>query len=143
MLFAMLYLVSAAGATRFTDNAVLDVAAKAYCQSPATAEDQYGPIADWDVGEITSMRMLFCVDSFVTCSSSCKSFNADLSKWDTGKVTRMDVSGSRPWQLPRPPAARPPTSIHPREPLLYRHAAPSCRGPACTAVDVPRLLVLH
>ena len=107
MLFAMLYLVSAAGATRFTDNAVLDVAAKAYCSSPADAEDQYGPIADWDVGEITSMRTLFCAhsDSFGTCSASCKSFNANLSKWDTGKVTDMLVSGSRPWQLPRPPAA--------------------------------------
>ena len=107
MLVAMLYLVCATGATRFTDNAALDVAAKAYCQSPATAEDQYGPIADWDVGEITSMRSLFCAysDSYYTCSTSCSSFNANLSKWDTGNVTDMLVSGSRPWQLPRPPAA--------------------------------------
>ena len=38
-------------------------------------------LAGWDVGEVTSMEMMFC---------NCTRFDADLSGWKTGKVRRMD-----------------------------------------------------
>lgn len=37
-------------------------------------------LAGWDVGEVTSMGMMFC---------NCIRFDADLSGWKTGKVLRM------------------------------------------------------
>lgn len=37
-------------------------------------------LAGWDVGEVTSMEMMFC---------DCRQFDADLSGWKTGKVQRM------------------------------------------------------
>jgi hypothetical protein len=43
----------------------------------------HGSIEDWDVSRITNMMSLF---------QSKGSFNADLSKWSTGAVTRMDKS---------------------------------------------------
>ena len=43
----------------------------------------HGSIEDWDVSRITNMRSLF---------SSKTSFNNDLSKWNTGAVTKMDSS---------------------------------------------------
>ena len=45
----------------------------------------YGPIEDWDVSEVTSMRYLFY---------NLYSFNADISKWDTSAVTDMAYSTS-------------------------------------------------
>lgn len=39
-------------------------------------------LAGWDVGEVTSMGMMFC---------NCIRFDADLSGWKTGKVRRMDM----------------------------------------------------
>ncbi|MFC2412281.1 MAG: BspA family leucine-rich repeat surface protein [Bacteroides sp.] len=38
-------------------------------------------LAGWDVGEVTSMGMMFC---------NCTRFDADLSGWKTSKVRRMD-----------------------------------------------------
>lgn len=38
-------------------------------------------LAGWDVGEVTSMGMMFC---------NCMRFDADLSGWKTGRVRRMD-----------------------------------------------------
>ena len=49
----------------------------------------YGPIEDWDVSEVTDMQHVF-----FGCYSACtfRSFNSDVSKWDTGSVTRMNSS---------------------------------------------------
>ena len=44
---------------------------------------KYGPIEDWDVSEVTNMKYVFF---------SFRSFNADLSKWNTGAVTDMSYS---------------------------------------------------
>ena len=41
---------------------------------------EHGPIADWDVSNVTDMMVIF---SRATC------FNADLSNWDVSRVTEM------------------------------------------------------
>ena len=43
----------------------------------------YGPIEEWDVSDVTNMKLVFY---------QFGSFNADLSKWQTGKVTDMQFS---------------------------------------------------
>ena len=43
----------------------------------------YGPIEDWDVSEVTNMAWVFY---------NFRTFNADLSKWNTGAVTTMQGS---------------------------------------------------
>ena len=44
---------------------------------------KYGPIEDWDMSEVTSLKYLFY---------ELDNFNADISKWDTSAVTDMDFS---------------------------------------------------
>ena len=48
--------------------------------STSTVVVTYGPIEDWDVSEVTNMQYVFY---------NFGSFNADLSKWNTGAVTTM------------------------------------------------------
>ena len=43
----------------------------------------YGPIEEWDVSDVTNMNFVFY---------GFGSFNSDLSKWETGKVTTMEGS---------------------------------------------------
>ena len=47
----------------------------------------YGPIEDWNVASVTSLNSVFL---------SKGTFNADLSKWNTTKVTTMYASTSTP-----------------------------------------------
>ena len=51
--------------------------------SKSTVVATYGSIEDWDVSEVTNMKYVFY---------NFRNFNADLSKWNTGAVTRMDYS---------------------------------------------------
>merc|ERR1712194_959992 len=53
--------------------------------SAATAK--YGPIAGWDVSAITNMDQLFQSSSWLTQLEN--NFNADVSSWDTSRVTSM------------------------------------------------------
>ena len=55
-------------------------AAKEFDIDPAAAIARYGPIADWDVSAISTMRGLFY---------NLPNFNADISSWDTSSVTDM------------------------------------------------------
>ena len=55
----------------------------------STVVATYGPIEDWDVSEVTNMNYVFT--GFQT-ASTFGSFNADLSKWNTGAVTTMRYS---------------------------------------------------
>ena len=52
-------------------------------ESKSTVVAKYGPIEDWDVSEVTNMQFVFY---------NFGSFNADLSKWNTGAVTNMYYS---------------------------------------------------
>jgi surface protein len=48
--------------------------------SRSTVVATYGAIEEWDISEVTNMRCIF---------QDQDSFNADLSKWNTGAVTSM------------------------------------------------------
>ena len=64
----------------FTTKAELQTAVQAYNTNPDTATAAYGLIAGWDVSMITDMSWLFY---------NLAGFNADISSWDTSKVTNM------------------------------------------------------
>ena len=64
----------------FTTKASLQTAVQAFNDNPAAATATYGLIADWDVSAITDMNNLF---------RDLTNFNADISGWDTSKVTNM------------------------------------------------------
>ena len=77
----------------------------AWFEDPAAAKARYGPIASWDVSEVTNMSYLFQhrpgfnedlsrwnVSSVVhmTCMfSGATSYNGDLSRWDVSSVVDM------------------------------------------------------
>jgi len=58
--------------------------------SSSTVVATYGPIEDWDVSEVTNMKYVFYGGG--ASASTFGSFNADLSKWNTGAVTTMQGS---------------------------------------------------
>ena len=62
------------------DNETLKEAVKLYKQDTKQAEEQYGPIAFWDVSQVTDMMWIF---------HRCREFNGDLSRWDVSQVTNM------------------------------------------------------
>jgi surface protein len=64
----------------FTTKASLRTAVEAYNGNQDAATATYGLIADWDVSMITDMSWLFY---------QLTNFNADISSWDTSKVTTM------------------------------------------------------
>ena len=55
--------------------------------SKSTVVATYGPIEDWDVSEVTNMKHVFWGTDEAT--SPFRTFNADLSKWNTSAVTTM------------------------------------------------------
>ena len=64
----------------FTTKAELQTAVREYNTNPTTATSTYGSIAGWDVSMITDMSWLFY---------NLNNFNANISSWDTSKVTTM------------------------------------------------------
>ena len=56
-------------------------AAWAWCEDPAATKAKYGPIASWDVSEITDFSDLFTGQA---------DFNEDLSRWKVLSVVNMD-----------------------------------------------------
>ena len=56
-------------------------AARVWCEDPAAAKARYGPIASWDVSEVTNLSWLFINQA---------GFNEDLSRWDVSNVVKMN-----------------------------------------------------
>ena len=72
-----------------TNTGSLQTAVSAWCSDSASAESNYGPIVSWDTSGVDSMHQLFRLDNGGHCSTG-QSFNADVTGWDTARVTVMD-----------------------------------------------------
>ena len=55
-------------------------AVHAWCEDRAAAKARYGPIASWDVSEVTELAGLF---------ENQTDFNEDLSAWDVSSARDM------------------------------------------------------
>ena len=70
--------------TGITTQGDLQTAISAWCYNSTAANSTYGPISQWDISTVTSMKWLF--------SSHCSSlatFNEPLESWDVSSVTDM------------------------------------------------------
>ena len=97
---------------KFTSKADLRTAAQEYdANSTLAATDKYGPVATWDVSEISDMSELF---------KELESFDADISSWNTSGVTDMsrmfEARSAR--ALPTLLAPRSPTALSPLRPRV-------------------------
>ena len=78
----------------FANRAALLVARDAWCADPTAAAAIYGPINLWDISQVTDLSYVFCAWSWATdsgCNPACRSFNSDISGWDTSIVTTLYV----------------------------------------------------
>ena len=102
----------------FTTKASLQTAVQAYNTNLTAAIATYGPIANWNVSPITDMSSLF---------HDLRNFNADISSWDTSRVTNMYEMY---WV--RPARALWPThpSVEPGPVRCLRHRRPHTPSPA-------------
>ena len=66
---------------KFTSKDSLKEAVQAFNANPASAEKKYGPIADWDVSNVSDMSHLF---------DNLEDFNEHISNWITSGVTTME-----------------------------------------------------
>ena len=80
-------------------------AVRIMCTDPATAKARFGPIASWDVSEVTDVSKLFLghagfnedlsrwnvsnVEYMGSMFAGATSFNGDLSRWEVGQVKDM------------------------------------------------------
>ena len=87
-------------------NETLRKAVELYPYHEIEAEEQYGPIACWDVSSVTNMYGLFMGNTVFNADlsqwdvsnviimketfSGCMSFDADLSAWDVSNVINME-----------------------------------------------------
>ena len=80
-----------AGAYDFFDRTALLAARDAWCASPTTAAQTYGPIGEWSFVAVTDLTWLFCASSSEDphCNADCSTFNEELNSWDVGSVTDM------------------------------------------------------
>jgi surface protein len=65
---------------KFTNASLKEVVKLLWKGQDGFVKALFGPISDWDVGEVTDMSQLFRNKS---------SFNEDLSRWDVSNVTNM------------------------------------------------------
>lgn len=80
-------------------DATIRQAVKLWIEDNGAALQKYGPIAEWDVSQVTDLSYLFCVrqeemqgnKDYKHCvlPDYARTFDEDLSTWDTGRVTSM------------------------------------------------------
>jgi surface protein len=99
-------------------------AATAWIDNPAAATTTYGAISEWDVSAVSCIGALFYQKP---------AFNADISKWNTARVSNMFGTLYQPsWTVccrtPRLPPAGPPfgSSMH-LHMLCFARAYPAAR----------------
>ena len=83
LLLVGLLLSPAAVAARFTPLTRSDLrnAVNAWCANETIARGTYGNIVNWNVAQVTDMRLLF---------NDKYDFNSDISSWDVSHVTVMN-----------------------------------------------------
>ena len=64
-------------------NGNIQTAVAEWVANPTTAEAKYGHISNWDVSQVTNMKLLF------SANNGNGQFNEDISNWDTSNVTDM------------------------------------------------------
>ena len=78
---------------RLTDRNILDACAAVMREVAPYKHHKYGPIAVWDVSEVTNMNHLFhpwAIPDFIqNFTSVAFEFTGDLSEWDVSNVTSM------------------------------------------------------
>jgi surface protein len=78
----------------FVSNQELLDSVREYIAGNSDTRAFYGDISDWCVGAITSFEGLFNGDStltlYTTSGDFFKTFNEDISRWDTSNVTNMN-----------------------------------------------------
>ena len=82
------HVVSRRGLGDVFDQWYEDYTMQLFMSSRAKVVKQYGNIEDWDVSQVTNMESLFH-NLQQKGTSDRNYFNADLSKWNTGKVRTM------------------------------------------------------
>lgn len=74
--------------TPLSDDNIQD-AVRAWCDDPASAAKVYGDIASWDTGAVTNMTYLFGTTADGGTCATFATFNEDVSRWNTSRVTSM------------------------------------------------------
>ena len=69
------------GAANSFDDSSIKAAVASWIASPAGATAAYGPISEWDTSRVSNMAQLFW---------KSKTFNADISKWNTASVSQFN-----------------------------------------------------
>jgi surface protein len=72
----------------------LQTAVSLWCDSLSSAEATYGDIKLWDTSKVEGMEILFgqSWDGVEGHCSTNTNFNADISGWDTSRVTSLSQS---------------------------------------------------
>ena len=79
----------------FTSRAQLLTARDSWCSDPASAATTHGPIAEWDISQLTDLSFVFCAaegTSFYSdngCNPKCAAFNSPLDGWDVSNVVTL------------------------------------------------------
>ena len=87
---------SPSGGHVFADHAALLTARDAWCTDSGSARLTYGEINTWDISQVTSLAWVFCSScsthaSMALCQCACRTFNDDISSWDTSRITSLRV----------------------------------------------------